>query len=130
MNQGTESRITSLLAAANREGGFPGSIVCTTEGLLIAASGGLETEHLAAVTSLFDDICGRAARDLGLRDLDELTIRAPIRGRYVVRPLAFGGRHRAFVVIRVPPSRPWRRVTNALVARIAAILAPLMREVA
>ncbi|HHO50475.1 MAG TPA: hypothetical protein ENK18_06260 [Deltaproteobacteria bacterium] len=128
MIRGTEARITDLLASANAAGGFPASLVCTAEGLTIAASGTLATDNVAAFASLFEDIVVRGRRDLGLQHIDEVSLRGPIDGRYVVRPLVFAGRTRAFVVVCVPAARSWRRITNALVSRLSVVLSPLMQE--
>ena len=44
-------------------------------------------EATASLASLFADIATRAARDLGYRVIDELTVSDAASGRVVVRPL-------------------------------------------
>jgi hypothetical protein len=72
---GVEAQVTTILRAMNAAGGYPMSLVCTDRGLLVASAGEqLRSEVLAGLTSLFDDIVVRAARDLGLADIDELSL--------------------------------------------------------
>ncbi len=120
---GLEERITGLLTDGNREGGFPVSLVCTDQGLLVAAAGeGAGPDDLAVLASLFDDVVARARRDMAMAALDELTLRDATLGRFVIRPLALGER-RMFLVVHVPPALPWRRTTNRLCARLESELA-------
>jgi hypothetical protein len=72
---GVEAQVTASLRAMNAAGGYPMSLVCTDRGLLIASAGEIvRSEVIAGLTSLFDDIAVRAARDLGLADIDELSL--------------------------------------------------------
>ena len=104
-DRAVESRITGLLADMNAIGGYPMSLVCTSQGLLIAASGeALRSEITAGLTCLFDDIVARAARDLELlHDAAQL---------------------RVFLVVQVPRGGTWRRNTNLVVRKLLAILRP------
>lgn len=123
---GLEERVTALLERANAEGGFPMSLVCTDDGLLVAAAG----EHslgddLAALASIFDGVVTRAVRDLGIPVVDELAMRAPGFGRLVLRPLTVRAEGRMFLVVQVPPSSNWRRTTNRLCTELLAELSGL-----
>ncbi len=112
---GRERSIHELLAHANEQGRFPLSLVSTHQGLLVASAGEpLLQTHIAALTALFDDVVRRSERDLVLANIDELTIRDGQLGRIVIRPLEVG-HARMFLVVRVPRTRPWRRITNQLV---------------
>jgi predicted regulator of Ras-like GTPase activity (Roadblock/LC7/MglB family) len=129
MSTGLERRVTNLLAAGNADGGFPMSLVCTEQGLLIAAAGDpAPCEILAALASILDDVMQRAARDLGMGAVDELTIKDAARGRFVLRPLPPTARARLFLVVQVPATLPWRRATNRLAARLQAELADFCAE--
>ncbi|MBX2804066.1 MAG: hypothetical protein KTR31_40695 [Myxococcales bacterium] len=121
---GLEPSIVEILTEANEEGGFPLSLVSTDQGLLVACAGDepLLDENIAALTALFDDVVRRSRRDLTLTAIDELTIRDSEVGRLVVRPLKTTT-PRMFLVVRVPRSRPWRRVSNQLVRDLEARLA-------
>jgi hypothetical protein len=123
-----ESRLTGLLAEMNARGGYPLSLVCTDQGLLLASAGeSLRSEITAGITSLFDHIVARAARDLGLRGVDELTLSDAHAGRTVIRPLTHpGGQVRLFLVVQVPRGGSWRRNTNLVVRELLAVLRPLL----
>src|SRR5687768_10790419 len=98
-----DRQVTELLRAMNHAGGFPMSLVCTESGLLIGSAGETQRSEIAAViASLFDDIAVRAARDLELPAIDELTLSDPELGRLVVRPLDMHARPRLFLVAQVP----------------------------
>jgi len=121
-----ESRLTGLLAGMNALGGYPMSLVCTDQGLLLASAGEtLRSEITAGLTSLFDDIAARAARDLALLQVDELTLSDAVAGCTVVRPITpAGSQVRLFLVVQVPRGGTWRRNTNLVVRKLLAILRP------
>ena len=109
------SRISALLVGANAQAGFTLSLVCDDAGLLLAVAGnGADEEQLAGLTSLFDDIVVRARRDLGIPDVDEVTMVDRRWGRCVIRPLATDGSRRHFLVVMLAANRTWRRATNTL----------------
>ncbi len=77
MRVGIEQEVTAVLDAMNEAGGYRRALVCTEDGLLIAAAGEgaeLEAQNLAAFTSLFDTIVERAQRDLGSSGVDEVRL--------------------------------------------------------
>ncbi len=124
---GVEAQVTASLRAMNAVGGYPMSLVCTDRGLLIASAGELvRSEVIAGLTSLFDDIAVRAARDLGLADIDELSLSDAYVGRLVVRPLTRAHNPRLFLVVQVPPHRAWRKNTNIAARSLMSILGPLL----
>lgn len=130
MAQGIQRRAEALLAATNLIGGYPMSLVCTDQGLVVASDGNAaEDEDIAAFTSLFDDVVLRATRDLGFAEVDEVTLLDPGRGRTVIRPLAIEGETRFFLVVRVPDKKTWRRHTNALCKKLVGILQGLVGTV-
>ncbi len=121
-----EARLTGLLAEMNALGGYPMSLLCTDQGLLLASAGEqVRSEITAGLTSLFDDIVARAARDLSLMKVDELTLSDAAAGCTVVRPLTHaGGQVRLFLVVQVPRGGSWRRNTNLVVRKLLAVLRP------
>lgn len=122
---GVETQLTALLRGMNNRGGYPLSLVCTDQGLLVAAAGERERGDIAAgLTSLFDDIVTRAVRDLGLSGVDELTLAEADAGRLVIRPLARDCVPRLFLVVQVPGGRTWRRHTNLITRKLLALLRP------
>jgi len=122
---GLQLTLESLLAEMNLAGGYPASLVCTDDGLLVASAGEtLADEEIAGFTALFDDVVHRAHRDLDLCDIDEVALRDAKRGRLVIRPVYVESR-RFFLVVRVPSRCTWRRYTNRVCAQLPALLAPL-----
>ncbi|MEZ4385204.1 MAG: hypothetical protein R3A79_28005 [Nannocystaceae bacterium] len=125
---GVEAEVTALLAGMNAMGGYQLSLVCTDQGLLVASAGEtVRSEIAAGLTSLFDDIVVRAVRDLGVADVDELTLSDAKEGRFVVRPLQTeGSDRRLFLVAQVPRDASWRRNTNIVARKLVQILRPLL----
>ena len=122
---GLERQVTALLSAMNLRGGYPMSLVCTDQGLLIASDGEVDAEAVAGFTSLFDDIVARAERDLGVARVDEVSLLDPGRGRYVVRPIETQGERRFFLVALVPADVAWRRNTTLMCRDLMGLLQPL-----
>ena len=128
---GVDAQVTASLRAMNAAGGYPMSLVCTDRGLLIASAGEIvRSEVIAGLTSLFDDIAVRAARDLGLADIDELSLSDACVGRLVVRPVARDHNPRLFLVVQVPRHRAWRKNTNIVARSLLSILGPLLATTA
>lgn len=122
-----ERDVTDLLQGVNALGGYPLSLVCTEDGLLVASAGErVRTEVIAGLTSLFHDIAVRAVRDLKLARIDELTLLDRDSGCFVVRPLDLAGTPRMFLVVQVPRDKSWRRNTTLVARRLQTILRPLV----
>jgi len=129
ITSGVEHHVTSLLRATNRAGGYPASLVCTEEGLLVASAGtGFDDELFAGFTALFDDLVTRADRDLGLNAIDDVSILDARWGRFIIRPLLTGYTPRMFLVGRVAHRASWRRNTSRLCSRLNAALRPLAQQ--
>ena len=124
---GMEQRATDVLAELNRSGGYSLSLVCTEQGLLIAAAGEAdESEVAAGLTSLLDDLSLRAIRDYGVDRVDEMTLLCGSRGRLIVRTLAPGFTPRVFLVVQAPRRATWRRLTNVAGRKLSLIIRPLL----
>jgi hypothetical protein len=127
MHPPLERDATELLRGLNALGGYLLSLVCTADGLLVASAGErVRTEVVAGLTSLFHDIALRAARDLELARIDELTLLDRDSGCFVVRPLDLAGGPPLFLVVQVPRDRAWRRNTTLVARQLRAILRPLV----
>lgn len=121
-----EQKLTMLLAGTNALAGYPLSLVCTEQGLLIASSGEEVTAEIAAgLTSLFNDIVLRADRDLGMSQVDELTLLDGGDRRIIIRPLPLHSDPRLYLVLTAPKKASWRQNTNTLTKRVSALVAPL-----
>lgn len=122
-----ERDATELLRGINALGGYPLSLVCTADGLLVASAGErVRTEIVAGLTSLFNDIAVRAARDLDLARVEELTLLDRDGGNFVIHPLDLGPGPRMFLVVQAPRDRPWRRNTTLVARKLQALLRPLV----
>jgi hypothetical protein len=112
------------LEEMNEMGGFPMSLVCDEGGLLLTTAGdGADEDQLAGLTSLFDDIVTRADRDIGMHDIDEVSLVDAAWGRCVIRPIGSYGGRRWFLVCQVPRKATWRMHTNRALRQIAALMA-------
>lgn len=124
---GLEAEITRLLSSVNALAGYPLSLVCTEQGLLIASAGeDVTSEVVGGLTSLFDEIVVRAIRDLGFSRVDEITLKDERSYRYVLRPLPIDSRPRLFLVVQAPANAAWRQHTNLLSKRLVTLLEPLL----
>ena len=129
MSAGPQREIDATLQRLVEQTPTDLALVCTDEGLLVASStDDVDTEELAGLTGLFDEVLRRAQRDLSMKRVDELTLLDPDGGRLVVRPLQVPGPQRFFLVVRVPVKATWRRNTNQVGRRVADLLAPLVAE--
>ncbi|MCB9761487.1 MAG: hypothetical protein H6739_16710 [Alphaproteobacteria bacterium] len=127
---GLEGKMVALLEGVNLIGGYPMSLVCTDQGLLVASSGEqVRSEIVGGLTSLFNDIVSRAQRDLEFERVDELTLTNADAMRYVIRPLPISSDPRLFLVVQVPKNKSWRQHTNLLVKRLVAQLEPLVTPI-
>lgn len=123
---GLQVRVTRLLEASLRTGGFSFAMVCTDRGLPIAVSGGsVGDEELAALVAIFEDVVERFERDLGRAEVDELTVLDRKLGRLVVRPIEPAPDTRLYVVIDADRNSRWRRNTNELCRLLTLELAEL-----
>ncbi|MCB9687709.1 MAG: hypothetical protein H6738_24040 [Alphaproteobacteria bacterium] len=124
-SDGFQDRVTTLLQANNASGPYLMSLVCTSQGLVVASAGdAIAEEDVAAFTCLFDDIVKRAVRDLHFQRVDEVTLLDPGRGRTIIRPLAMGGSVPFFLVVRADPKTSWRRNTSRLANELQHELTP------
>jgi hypothetical protein len=127
---GIQHHVTAVLERLNALGGYRKALVCTDDGLLIAAAGSSngEDEDLAAFASLFDTVLARARLDLGFEGIDEVTLLDPAGIRLVVRPIPETRSPRMFLVVRLERTASWRRNTTQACARLAELLGPFSLE--
>ncbi len=128
MIAGLEHQLMAILEA--HLGDYPRSLVCTEDGLPIASYGEstVGTDDLAAFASLFDNVVTRAKRDLGFRDVDEVTLLDKDGHRLIIRPLPIASDARTFLVLWADRRATWRRNTGAASQQIAEVLTPLLQE--
>ena len=123
---GIEQKLSNLLRQANKAGDYRASLVCTEQGLLVAAAGDTTgMDDVAALAALFDEVLLRARAHLGMQGVDEVTVRDPRVGRLVIRPIGEAASTRMFLAVSVPPGRSWRRVTTTLCGELGRELSVL-----
>jgi predicted regulator of Ras-like GTPase activity (Roadblock/LC7/MglB family) len=114
--------IERVLREMNRAGEFQASLLTSAEGLPIAtAPANCDSDVTAAMVALVQRASYDAQSQLGMADVDEVTIRDRDRIRLVCRYIAVGS-ERLILATMVPPGHSYRRVTNLTVRRIRRLL--------
>ncbi len=111
-----------ILAEAREEGGFQVMVLTSTEGLpIMTVPADYNSDLASAMVALLQKVSNEAQGQLGMSEVDEVTIRDRERTRLVCRRLVVAG-DELIVVAIVPPGRPYRRVMNRAVYRIREVL--------
>jgi len=114
--------LKEILYAMNEAGEFQISVLTSTEGLPIAtAPASYNSDLTAAMVALIQRVSNDAQSQLGMKDVDEVTIHDRARIRLVCRYI-FAGREKLILAAMVPPGRSYRRVTNHAVRQIKRLL--------
>ncbi len=115
--------LEEILAAMNEAAKFTASLLTSTEGLPIAAApADYDSDVAAAMVALLQRVSHDAQNQLGMADMDEVTIRDLDYVCLVCRYLAVG-EQRLILTATVPPGRPYRRATNRAIKQIRQLLA-------
>ena len=100
------------------EGHFVGAVLATADGLPIASASSREdAEVTSAMVAMLSRVSEEAKRQLGMAEVDEVTIRDRERSRLVCRSLSVAGEE-LLLAVRVPARRSHRRATNQAIRRI------------
>ena len=111
-----------ILAAMNEAGAFAASLLTSPEGLPIAAvPSDYDSDVAAAMVALLQRVSSDARGQLGMAEVDEVTIRDRDTIRLVCRYFPVG-EQRLILTATVPPGRPYRRVTNRAIRQIQHML--------
>lgn len=114
--------LEEILSAMNAAGGFTVSVLTSTEGLPIATvPADYSSDLAAAMVALLQRASNDAQGQLGMAEVDEVTIRDRDRNRLVCRYFVVG-RERLILAAMVPAGRSYRRATNRAVERIRRLL--------
>ena len=114
--------IERILREMNQAGRFQVSLLTSAEGLPIATvPATCDSDVAAAMVALIQRASYDAQSQLGMKDVDEVTIRDRDRIRLVCRYIAVGS-ERLILAAMVPPGHSYRRVTNLTVRRIRRLL--------
>lgn len=114
--------LQEILYEMNEAGRFQVSVLTSTEGLPIATvPASYESDLTAAMVALIQRVSNDAQSQLGMAEVDEVTIRDRDRFRLVCRYLVVG-RERLILAAIVPAGYPYRRATNRAVRQIRRLL--------
>ncbi|HEY76686.1 MAG TPA: hypothetical protein G4O00_10995 [Thermoflexia bacterium] len=111
-----------ILEQARNKGGFQVSVLTSTEGLPIITTPSTYNSDLAsAMVALLQKVSNEAQRQLGMSEVDEVTIRGRDHTRLVCRRIIVAEDELILVAI-VPPGHAYRRVMNWAVREIRRAL--------
>ncbi len=117
--QPTLAEIVSTLNAAEQ---FEAVVLASADGLPVAAApAGYDSDLAAALVALLRKVSSETQSELGLAEVDEMTVRSRDRTCLVCRRFAVSAGELILVAI-VPPGRRYRRATNQAIAQIKALL--------
>jgi predicted regulator of Ras-like GTPase activity (Roadblock/LC7/MglB family) len=123
--KGKRSQPVSLdeaLAAAYAEGGFRAVVLASSKGLPIATvPAEYSSDTTAALIAVLRKAGSEAQKQLGLADVDEVTLRTSDGARLVCREISLDGEN-LILIASIPPGTSYRRVTSRAVALIRATL--------
>jgi predicted regulator of Ras-like GTPase activity (Roadblock/LC7/MglB family) len=121
--QSEAALLAGILRTMHQAGQFQAVVLASADGLPIATTpAGYDSDVAAALVAMLRKVSGEAQSQLGLAEIDEVTVRSRDRVSLVCRRLDVGTEELILVVI-VPPGRYYRRVTNQAIAKIKRLLA-------
>lgn len=114
--------VEQILYDMNAAGAFQVSLLTSTEGLPIATvPATYDSDLTAAMVALIQRASNDAQSQLGMAEVDEVTICAHDSVRLVCRYIPIPG-ERLILAAMVPPDHSYRRVTNQAIKRIKRLL--------
>lgn len=114
--------LEQVLCEMNQAGGFQVSLLTSTDGLPIATvPPAYDSDFMAAMVALIQMACNDAQGQLGMANVDEVTIRDRDHSRLVCRYVIVGN-EKLILSAMVPASHSYRRVTNQAIRRIRRLL--------
>ncbi len=114
--------LNNILHEMNEAGRFQVSVLTSMEGLPIATvPAGYDSDLTAAMVAVVQRASNDAQSQLGMADVDEVTIRDHDRIRLVCRYLVVG-KEKLILAAIVPSGHPYRHVTNRAVRQIKQLL--------
>ena len=115
-------QLEEVLQEMSAHNGYRAVVLASEEGLPLATLPSMyDSDTTAAMVALLEGVSREARDQLGLAEVDEVTIRDRDRFRLVCRYLNANGEV-LILAVMVPPRAYYRRVTNRAIRRIKHIL--------
>jgi predicted regulator of Ras-like GTPase activity (Roadblock/LC7/MglB family) len=113
-----EVRLARILRLMNEKGRFKASVLVSTEGLpLSSVSSPFDVETMAAMVTLVKSTIERARDNIGLDEIDEVSVVQADRMRLICRYFLAGDEELVLAVV-APPYQTYRRLTNRAIRQI------------
>lgn len=113
-----QGHLDQVLREMNDAGHFKASVLVSGDGLpLSSVSSPFDTEMLAATVALVGDTIEQARANIGLDELDEVSVVQADKMRLICRHFSIGEENVILAAI-APPHRTYRRLTNRAIRTI------------
>lgn len=113
-----EASLAEILGVMNEAGHFKASVLVSTEGLpLSSVSSPFDTESIAAMVAMVENTIQQAREQIGLDELDEVSLVQGDKMRLICRYFVAGDEALILAVI-APPYQAYRRLTNRAIKQI------------
>ena len=121
---GNYQQVKHALQAMNETGQFEAAVLTSAEGLpIITIPTNYDSHVAAAIVAMLRKISDRAENQLGMAEVDEVTIYGRDRVRLVCRYIPSGdGENKLILAVMVAPGQSYRRVTNRAIRQIRQLL--------
>ncbi len=114
--------LEAQLKRLNRDGQFMASLVADVQGLPVAAMDSeYNTERIAALSALVQDVSHRAESQLGFKKMDEVSLVDDDKVRLVCRYFQVGDQIYILSCV-VPAYQTYRRLTNTAIREIRKVM--------
>jgi predicted regulator of Ras-like GTPase activity (Roadblock/LC7/MglB family) len=118
-DMGLEVRLARILRLMNEEGRFKASVLVNAEGLpLSSVSSPFGVETMAAMVTLVRSTIERARENIGLDEIDEVSVVQADRMRLICRYCWVGDDEELVLAVVAPPFQTYRKLTNRAIREI------------
>jgi len=113
-----QAYLTEVLREMNDEGHFKASVLVSAEGLPVSAvSSPFDTQMIAAMVTLVRNTVEQARENIGLDEVDEVSVVQADKMRLICRYFIAGQEELVLAAI-APPYHTYRRLTNRAIRRV------------
>ena len=117
----SETTFEQTLDQINREGNFAASVLASSDGLPIAsAPSAYDPELTAAMAGLLRSVAQQTRNQVGMTQLDEVSLRASDRLRLICRCFQIDGEDYILAVLVPREQRDYRQTTNRAMRELRA----------